>query len=81
MIIRRGGEAGGGQLLIAALRMHIRVALQKQTDNFMVAIFGRMMQWSLFTAENQKNEIAPTQSFAASNKITKTRITIITIII
>ena len=51
----------------------------------MVAIFGRIMQWSLFSAdsttENQKNEIAPTKSFAASNKITKTRIIIITIII
>ena len=40
-----------------------------------------MMQWRLFPAENQKNEMKPTQSFAASNKITKIRIMIITIII
>jgi hypothetical protein len=51
----------GGQLLLAALRLYISVALQQQTRNFKVAIESRRMQWSVLpsTEEKEKNELAP----------------------
>jgi hypothetical protein len=37
--------------------MHIRVVLQQQTDNFIVADFSSAKQWSSLTTENQKNQL------------------------
>ena len=47
--------------LRAILRFYIRVALQQQTAGFKLAIFSRPMQWSSFTEEKQKNQLASTE--------------------
>jgi hypothetical protein len=41
------------------LRLYISVALQQKMANFKVAIQSRAMQWRPFTAEKQKNQLAP----------------------
>jgi hypothetical protein len=40
------------------LRLYISVALQQKTANFKVAIESRQMQWSLFSEEKHKNQLA-----------------------
>ena len=36
----------------------LSVALEQKTANFKVAFHGRQMQWSSFTKEKQKNQLA-----------------------
>ena len=45
------------------LRVHISAALQQKTGNFKAAKLSRVMQWSLFTEEKQKNELSNKTKF------------------
>jgi hypothetical protein len=47
-----------GRQLPVVLRIHISVALQQKTANFKEAFESRVMQWSPFTEEKQKNQLA-----------------------
>ena len=55
--INNNNNKRGGQLPVV-LRFRISVALQQKTANFKVAIESRDMQWSVFTEEKQKNQLA-----------------------
>jgi hypothetical protein len=56
--LHKNNNYNKGRQLHVVLRLFISVALQQKTANFKVAIRRRVMQWGLFTEENQKNQLA-----------------------
>ena len=52
-----------GRQLPDFLRLYISVALHQKTANFKVAMFSRVMQWSVLTEAKRKNELANKTEF------------------
>jgi hypothetical protein len=48
----------GGRAEAPAPRSDVSFRLDQKTGNFKVVIASRVMKWSKFTEENQKNELA-----------------------
>ena len=48
----------GGRAEVHGPHSNVSFRLDQKTDNFKVATGSREMQWSVFTEEKQKNELA-----------------------
>jgi hypothetical protein len=54
----KNNNKDSGKKLLAVPRIYISVVLQQNTANFEEAFGGGVMQWSFFSEEKHKNQLA-----------------------